>query len=163
MGQKQGHPQYPCFLCLWDSFSRTFFLVELTGPEYSRGTSLRNPRRLWNPGVQLLPWNPKNPQWNPIWETLIQDDRMDHQHSTQGKWPPRGLLSGHRFLMRHTLVPVDKSIIRTLYIKLQLMKQFAKALRRGNSCLECMVWKLPALSLPQLSPFQANVPNGPQI
>jgi hypothetical protein len=70
------------------------------------------------------------------------------------------MVDGGQNVINEPLVVRDIIILPQLHIKLDLMKQFVKALNKDGSCIEYIARKLPGLTMEKL---KAGVFDGPQI
>ena len=89
----------------------------------------------------------------------LWDSRADKEHWTRKTWPLRDLVVGEH-KVNEALVPVEKIVLPPLHIKLDLVKQFVRALNKEGSCFKFIVRKLAAVSIQKL---RAGVLNGLQI
>lgn len=89
------------------------------------------------------------------------DSRDRNNHWIQKVWPLReSLVAGTPNVINPPLVNRDSIILPPLHIKLGIMKQFVKALRKDGQCFAYLSKKFPGLSCEKL---KAGIFDGPQI
>ena len=70
------------------------------------------------------------------------------------------MVVGGQNVINEPLVARDRIILPPLHIKVDLMKQFVKALNKDGSCIQYIAHKLPRLTMEKL---KAGIFDGPQI
>ena len=77
----------------------------------------------------------------------LWDSRADDRHYLQKKWPARATLTPGRCNVKSSLLVDPKNVLLPpLHIKLSLMKNFVKALNKGNPSFKFFQSKVPAVS-----------------
>ncbi|XP_066448063.1 uncharacterized protein [Eleutherodactylus coqui] len=91
----------------------------------------------------------------------LWDSQAREKHWTQKEWPKRDALEvGIQSIVNEPIVSQDRIIFSPLHFKLDLMKQFVKALSRESECFQHLVFAFPALGFEKI---KASVFDGPQI
>jgi len=89
------------------------------------------------------------------------DSRAKTEHWEKNAWPARKNMNvGAANIIHAPLVDPQKIILPPLHIKLGLMKQFVKALKKDGNCFKYICKTFPGLSNEKL---KAGVFDGPQI
>lgn len=92
--------------------------------------------------VGLQSGNTKNPCFLCLW-----DSRAREQHWQQKEWPKReGMTVGKNNVVHESLVSTNQILLPPLHIKLGLMKQFTKALKKEGECYKYLHSQFPNLS-----------------
>lgn len=91
----------------------------------------------------------------------LWDSRARDLHWTQTDWPLREALTpGVKNVLSTSLISREKVLLPPLHIKLGLMKQFVKSLRKDGECFKYICSKFPKLSEAKL---KEGVFTGPDI
>lgn len=91
----------------------------------------------------------------------LWDSRADRQHYIKRDWPSRPALKpGLHNVLSHPLVNPKKIILPPLHIKLGIMKNFIKALKKDGAATDFLKQKFPRVSEAKL---KAGIFDGPQI
>ena len=91
----------------------------------------------------------------------LWDSRAREQHWRQKEWPVREqMIPGEKNIQVQPLVKRSKIVFPPLHIKLGVMKQFVKALKKEGACLKYICGKFPGLTIEKL---KAGIFNRPQI
>ena len=91
----------------------------------------------------------------------LWDSWADDQHYIRQEWPPRQALeTGSHNVQARPLVEPNKILLPPLHIKLELMKNFVKAMDREGRGFTFLQQKFPRISLENL---KAGIFDGPQI
>ena len=89
------------------------------------------------------------------------DSRADNQHWQRQKWPVRqNLMPGIKNIVHEQLVEPEKAILPPLHIKLDLVKQYAKALDKDGDCFKYNCKKYPKIAHEKIN---AGIFVSPQI
>ena len=76
------------------------------------------------------------------------DSRVNKEHWVGKEWPPRNTIKpGEKNIVNNPLVDWKNIILSPLHIKLELMKQFVKALDRSGDCLDTFAQPFLALAM----------------
>ena len=83
------------------------------------------------------------------------DQQLDYtkspRYSLKEKTPPRKvIIHGESRFTNVSLVPLEKILLPTFHIKLRLMKQFCKFLRKNGKCWKALCLKFLMLSVTKL-------------
>ena len=91
----------------------------------------------------------------------LWDSWADDQHYIRQEWPPRQALeTGSHNVQARPLVEPNKILLPPLHIKLELMKNFVKAMDREGRGFTFLQLKFPRIRLEKL---KAGIFHGPQI
>ena len=91
-----------------------------------------------------------------LWES-----RAKNEHYVRKSWPVRSrLVAGQNNVINNQLVDREKIVFPPLHIKLGLIKQFVKALKKESPCFDFICRKFPGLSQEKK---KAGIFDGPQI
>ena len=91
----------------------------------------------------------------------LWDSRARAQHWINQDWPVREeLMPGEKNVQAHPLVERSKIILLPLHIKLDIIKQFAKALNKDGDCFKYICTRFPGSTIEKL---KAGIFYGPQI
>ena len=98
----------------------------------------------------------KFPSFICLWES-----RDKYQYLIRRQWPSRETIAtGQINIITGALVDQEKIILLPLHIKLDLMKQFVKALNKDGACFRYICKKFPSLTMERL---KAGIFDEPQI
>lgn len=95
--------------------------------------------------------------YNFPWFMCLWDSRGKGKHWEQKLLPVRKLLTAGENIMHQLLVEQERITFLPHHIRLQLMKQFVKALDVEGDCLKFIFTTFPGLSYDKI---KAGVPNG---
>ena len=91
----------------------------------------------------------------------LWDSRDRENHYVKKNWQSRAqLVPGSYNILKLPLIDPSKVLLPPLHIKLGLMKQFVKALDKGEKCFKYLVERFPRLSEAKL---KEGIFDGPQI